>query len=140
MDESPVTAVAVPRKHGRLKWIVATLLLIAVRLVGCRVPDAPVFKREPLVIMYDSAKEAELRSGKPLRFGLDGMVRYVETLAEPVAITEWSADHCKWEVFVATNRGCWSRSTIPRPQTACSTRFTTDATKSRSLATISVCG
>ena len=105
MDESPITAVAVPRKHSRLKWIVAALLLIAVRLVGCRVPDSPVFKREPLVIMYDSAKEAELRSGKPLRFGLDGMDRYVETLAEPVAITEWSGDHCKWEVFVATNRG-----------------------------------
>ena len=84
--------------------IVAALCLLLLPL-ACRVPAPPVLKREPLVIMYDTAKEAELRSGKPLRFGLDGMDRYVETLAEPVAITEWSADHCTWEVFVATNRG-----------------------------------
>ena len=88
---------------GRLR--VAAALCLLLLPFACRTPKSPVFNRDPLVIMYDTAQEAELRSGKPLRFGLDGMDRYVETLDEPVAITEWSADHCKWDVFVATNRG-----------------------------------
>ena len=89
------------------------LLLIILIDVGCRVPDPPVLKRQPLVILYDTAKEEELRSGKPRRFGLDGMDRYVDTLAEPVAITEWQADRCTWEVFVATNRGNLARPDNP---------------------------
>ncbi|MEK6257129.1 MAG: alpha/beta hydrolase [Planctomycetota bacterium] len=93
---------------ARRSWVAAALCLLLLPF-ACRVPAPPVLKREPLVIMYDSAKEAELRSGKPLRFGLDGMDRYVDTLAEPVAVREWSADHCTWEVFVATNRG-WLES------------------------------
>lgn len=100
MDESHRTNIALS-----LAAPTAGCLLVAWIVVGCRVPEPPVLKRESSVILYDTAKEAELRSGKPLRFGLDGMDRYIDTLAEPVAITEWSPNHCKWEVFVATNRG-----------------------------------
>lgn len=88
-----------PRSHVMIP------LLIILAEIGCRVPDPPVLKRQPLVILYDTANEPDLRSGKPRRFGLDGAERYVETLAEPVAITEWRDDRCTWEVFVATNRG-----------------------------------
>ena len=84
---------------------IAMLALVMSWFYGCRRPRLPVFDHEPLVIMYDSADESELRSGQPLRFGLDGVDRYIDTLAEPVAVSEWSADHCKWNIFVATNRG-----------------------------------
>lgn len=80
------------------------VLALPVLLFGCRAPNVPVLNRQPLVIMYDSEKESELRSGKPFRFGLDGMDRYVDTLAEPVAVTSWQHDKSVWDVFVATNR------------------------------------
>ncbi len=82
-------------------------------MCGCRAPSAPVFSRQPLVIMYDSAEEAALRSGKPFRFGLDGMDRYVDTLAEPVAVTAWQHDKCVWDVFVATNRAVFESTDDP---------------------------
>ncbi len=81
-----------------------TCVLVAMAL-GCRPPQMPILGKDVHVIQYDTAYEEQLRSGKPLRFGLDGMERYVDSLAEPVAICEWSADHCKWDFFVATNRG-----------------------------------
>ena len=83
---------------------VALSIMAGGLLIGCRAPNVPVLNRQPLVIMYDSAEESELRSGKPFRFGLDGMDRYVDTLAEPVAVTSWQHDKCVWDVFVATNR------------------------------------
>lgn len=101
MDESLFSLNA-----GKAVRRIAMMTIAISLLYGCRKPRLPVFDREPLVIMYDSADEPELRSGKPLRFGLDGVDRYIDTLAEPVAVSEWSADHCKWNIFVATNRGC----------------------------------
>ncbi|MBC8116673.1 MAG: hypothetical protein H7062_19945, partial [Candidatus Saccharimonas sp.] len=102
--------------RSSFEWSVARRSCVAAALCllllpfACRVPAPPVLKREPLVIMYDSAKDAELRSDRARRFyGRDLLERYVDTLAEPVAITEWSADHCTWEIFVATNRG-WLES------------------------------
>jgi esterase/lipase superfamily enzyme len=83
----------------------ALLCFSAVIVFGCRPPVLPITRDDHSVIQYDSEHEERLRSGKPLRFGLEGMERYVDKLAEPVAITEWSADHCKWNFFVATNRG-----------------------------------
>jgi esterase/lipase superfamily enzyme len=94
--------------------VVAVLLVLFFGLLsGCRAPNVPVLTRQPLVIMYDSAKEAELRSGKPFRFGLDGMDRYVDTLAEPVAVTAWQHDKCVWDVFVATNRAVFESPDDP---------------------------
>ena len=92
---------------------VALSLLLCGLLPGCRAPNVPVLTRQPLVIMYDSAEEAELRSGKPFRFGLDGMDRYVDTLAEPIAVTAWQHDKCVWDVFVATNRAVFESPEDP---------------------------
>lgn len=39
------------------------------------------------------ADEVELRSCKPLRFGRDGVDRYVDTLAEPVAESAGAMHH-----------------------------------------------
>ena len=92
------------------RWLLLSFLLVS----GCRPPQVPILEKDVSVIQYDTALEEQLKSGKPLRFGLDGMERYVDSLAEPVAVTEWSADHCKWDFFVATNRGCFeSTSTDP---------------------------
>lgn len=90
------------------------LLLFSFLLVtGCRPPQLPILERDVSVIQYDTAFEEHLKSGKPLRLGLDGMERYVDSLSEPVAVSEWSADHCKWDFFVATNRGCLESTTDP---------------------------
>lgn len=96
-----------------LRVVAVMLVLFLGLLFGCRAPNVPVLTRQPLVIMYDSAKEAELLSGKPFRFGLDGMDRYVDTLAEPVAVTLWQHDRCVWDVFVATNRAVFERPDDP---------------------------
>jgi esterase/lipase superfamily enzyme len=96
-----------------LRTVAALLVLFFGLLSGCRAPNVPILTRQPLVIMYDSAEEAELRSGKPFRFGLDGMDRYVDTLAEPVAITLWHHDKCVWDVFVATNRAVFESPDDP---------------------------
>ena len=87
------------------------LLLLLLIVSGCRPPQVPILEKVVSVIQYDTAFEEQLKSGQPLRFGLDGMERYVDSLAEPVAVTEWSADHCKWDFFVATNRGCLESTT-----------------------------
>lgn len=93
------------RNRRSLPLLLSALFVIGMIAGGCRAPVLPVFHRERLAIIYDSAHEHELRSGRPLRFGLDGMERYVDTLSEPVAITSWQPDHCDWDIFVATNRG-----------------------------------
>ncbi len=89
------------------------LFLSCLLATGCRPPQLPILGKDVNVIQYDTAYEEQLRSGQPLRFGLDGMERYVDSLAEPVAVSEWSADHCKWDFFVATNRGCLESTTDP---------------------------
>ena len=96
-----------------LRAVAVLLVLFFGLLSGCRTPNMPVLNRQPLVIMYDSAEESELRSGKPFRFGLDGMDRYVDTLAEPVAVTAWQHDKCVWDVFVATNRAVFESPDDP---------------------------
>ena len=105
------------KRNGSRFSIFAILFRMQIGLaflaIGCRPPQMPVLQNDRNVIQYDTAYEEQLRSGKPLRFGLDGMQRYVDTLAEPVAISEWSADHCQWEVFVATNRGCFESTDDP---------------------------
>jgi esterase/lipase superfamily enzyme len=74
-------------------------------VAGCRVPDPPVLQESKIGVHYDTAYESLARSdSKPAL--LDGVWdQYVDTLAEPVAITRWDDGVSTWEVFFATNRG-----------------------------------
>lgn len=55
-------------------------------------------------LVYDTAMEAEIRSGNAPKIVTTAFSKYVDTLAEPVAITGWSEKTCQWQIFVATNR------------------------------------
>jgi len=81
-------------------------LLAAVVLAGCRVPDPPVIPDKSVGIIYDTAMEQEIRDGTMPAIATEAYARYVDTLAEPVAVTRWGETDCDWEIFVATNRGC----------------------------------
>lgn len=74
---------------------------------GCRIPEVPVFHDKSQGILYDTAMEADLRSGKSPALLQSAYAAYVDTLAEPVAVTKWSDEASEWEVFVGTNRGVW---------------------------------
>ena len=80
--------------------IIATLLF----LPACRVPDPPVIKNKSVGLVYDTAMESQIRSGKAPAIVQTAYERYIDTLSEPVAITAWDETTCRWEVFVATNR------------------------------------
>ena len=80
---------------------------LGIILLGCRVPDPPVISQKNRGLIYDTAMEAEIRSGTAPVIVTTAVSRYVDTLAEPVAITEWTDKTCRWEVFVATNRGAF---------------------------------
>ena len=89
--------------------LILLLSILAPLLPACRVPDPPVIKDKRVGIVYDTAMEEEVRSGKSALLQT-AFANYVDTLAEPVAITAWSTDVCRWEVFVATNRGRFAPS------------------------------
>jgi len=65
----------------------------------------PVIDRSAVGIVYDTAHEADLRSGKTPAFAAEAWGKYVDTLAEPAAIVNWRDGVSTWEVFFATNRG-----------------------------------
>ena len=94
------------RSH-RLLLSVRSIAAVLILTSGCRVPEVPVFKDKSQGIIYDTAMEAKLRSGKAPALLEASYAAYVDTLAEPVAITDWSDQSCEWEVFVGTNRGVW---------------------------------
>lgn len=58
-------------------------------------------------IVYDTAMEEELRSGKAHALVTTALASYVDTLAESVAVTEWNDESSSWAIYVATNRGCF---------------------------------
>ncbi len=89
--------------HGWIKAAgacLATLIVIA----GCRGTRLPVLDRTPVGIVYDTAQEAHLRSGKALPLLEQAWAEYVDTLAEPAAIVGWRDGVSTWEIFFATNR------------------------------------
>ncbi|HQZ68847.1 MAG TPA: alpha/beta fold hydrolase [Planctomycetaceae bacterium] len=92
--------------------VVVPSLMVGVWL-GCRVPDPPVISSKSRGIVYDTSFESELKDGTALPL-MQSFAQYVDTLAEPVAITHWGADSCRWEVFVATNRGRFAYSDDPQ--------------------------
>lgn len=50
------------RVFARRSWIVGGLLLLA--LTACRVPKLPVIEDKSIGMIYDTAMEEKLRSGK----------------------------------------------------------------------------
>jgi esterase/lipase superfamily enzyme len=64
----------------------------------------PVLDRTAVGIVYDTAHEADLRSGKTPILVSEAWGQYVDTLAEPAAIVGWREGVSTWEVFFATNR------------------------------------
>ncbi len=87
--------------------VVPIAMILAAASFSCRTPDLPVIKDKSRGIIYDTAMEAELRSGHAPALLQTSYGDYVDTLAEPVAITGWSDKSCDWEIFVGTNRGQW---------------------------------
>lgn len=90
--------------------IVSTALALTLPFVSCRTPDTPIIKDQSRGIIYDTAMEKSLRSGKAPALLQTSYGPYVDTLAEPVAITAWTDQSCVWEIFVGTNRGLWDDS------------------------------
>ena len=80
---------------------------------SCRVPDPPVLKDKSAGVIYDTAMEDEIRSGKAHQLVLDTYGPYVDTLAEPVAVVSWQEKIVAWEVFAATNRGWYENPGDP---------------------------
>lgn len=103
-DSTPGSPRKLPTGHLTVGRIIIVTVLLS---TSCRVPDAPILKDKSRGIIYDTAMEAELRSGKAHTFIQTSYGEYVDTLAEPVAITNWSDKSCDWEIFVGTNRGLW---------------------------------
>ncbi len=83
---------------------VASVFVPLLFLPACRVPDPPILKKRNVGLVYDTAMEPQIRSGKAPALVQTAYERYIDTLAEPVAITAWDETTCRWEVFVATNR------------------------------------
>ncbi len=97
-------------KPSLLPRFLAHTLVMMIMALGCRVPESPILKDKSQGIIYDTAMEAELRSGKAHSLIQTSYGEYVDTLAEPVAITDWSEKTCRWEVFIGTNRGLWDET------------------------------
>ncbi|QDT55605.1 hypothetical protein Pan44_36510 [Caulifigura coniformis] len=74
-------------------------------VAGCRGTRLPVIDRTAVGIIYDTAHEADLRTGKMAGLAAEAFGRYVDTLSEPAAIVDWRDGISTWEVFYATNRG-----------------------------------
>jgi esterase/lipase superfamily enzyme len=83
-------------------------LVASVACPACRVPDPPVLKDKSRGLVYDTAMEQKIRNGDAPKIVTAAFSRYVDTLAEPVAITNWSSSTCQWQIFVATNRDRFS--------------------------------
>jgi esterase/lipase superfamily enzyme len=87
----------------------AAILLVLVAIgLGCRSPKLPILEQKNLGVIYDTAMEEEIRSGKAHQLVLDTYGPYVDTLAEPVAVVSWQEQMVAWEVFAATNRGWYA--------------------------------
>lgn len=97
-------------KPSLLPRFQAHAMVMMIVALGCRVPESPILKDKSQGIIYDTAMEAELRSGKAHALIQTSYSEYVDTLAEPVAITDWSEKSCRWEVFIGTNRGLWDET------------------------------
>ena len=82
----------------------ASCVLTLVVVAGCRGTRLPVLDRTAVGIVYDTAHEADLRSGKVAKVAAEAWAPYVDTLAEPAAIVRWNEGVSTWEVFFATNR------------------------------------
>lgn len=91
-----------------LRILAGTLLAFAVVGVGCRTPKLPIIEQKSIGVIYDTAMEEEIRSGKAHSLILDTYGPYVDTLAEPVAVVSWQEKIAAWEVFAATNRGWYT--------------------------------
>ncbi len=91
----------------RLRWLWIGSTIAVLFPSGCRVPEPPILKDKSQGIIYDTAMEADLRSGNSPALIQSSYGEYVDTLAEPVAVTRWEETSCDWEVFVGTNRGVW---------------------------------
>ena len=91
---------------GATIFSISTKVLLAslIFLSACRVPDPPILKKQNTGLVYDTAMESQIGSGKAPAIVQTAYERYVDTLSEPVAITGWDETTCRWEVFVATNR------------------------------------
>ncbi len=102
----------IARRHHKTSvssaCLLALLLVVSVACPACRVPDPPVLKDKSRGLVYDTAMEQKIRSGDAPKIVTAAFSRYVDTLAEPVAITNWSSSTCQWQVFVATNRDRFS--------------------------------
>lgn len=85
-----------------LGWRCALVVMLA---IGCRGTSPPVIDRRATGIVYDTAHEAELKSGKLMPLVAQAWGPYVDTLAEPAAIVGWRDGVSTWEIFFATNRG-----------------------------------
>lgn len=96
-----------------LKMIVGLMVGILVFSLGCRSPKAPILERQNLGVVYDTAMEDEIRSGKAPQLVLDAYAPYVDTLAEPVAVVSWQEKNVTWEVLAATNRGWYEAARNP---------------------------
>jgi esterase/lipase superfamily enzyme len=98
----------IARRRYKMSASPACLLVLALVAIvvcpACRVPDPPVLKDKSRGLVYDTAMEQKIRSGDAPKIVTAAFSRYVDTLAEPVAITNWSSSSCQWQIFVATNR------------------------------------
>ena len=104
-DPIPARISFLPRRWTALFCaLVGTLIMWS-----CRVPDPPVLKNKSMGVVYDTAMEDEIRSGKAHALVMTSLASYVDTLAESVAVTDWSDDSSSWNIYVATNRG-WFES------------------------------
>src|SRR5690349_13450292 len=89
--------------HGWIRLGGSCAAVLAV-VAGCRGTRLPVLDRTAVGIVYDTAHEADLRSGKTPILVSEAWGQYVDTLAEPAAIVGWREGVSTWEVFFATNR------------------------------------
>jgi esterase/lipase superfamily enzyme len=90
--------------QGRVSpgWKCALVLAV---VLGCRGTRPPVIDHRAVGIIYDTANEEKLKSGKAPVLIQQTWGEYVDTLAEPAAIVGWRDGVSTWEIFFATNRG-----------------------------------
>ncbi|MCA9064823.1 MAG: alpha/beta hydrolase, partial [Planctomycetaceae bacterium] len=92
--------------------MVATLagaLLTALCVCGCRGSAPPVLKKPTIAVHYDTEYEHTIVNNEHKPAMLEGIWdQYVETLDEPVSVTEWNETASQWRVLFATNRGAVS--------------------------------
>jgi esterase/lipase superfamily enzyme len=94
-----------PRPSIPRREFCAALCALAAASAGCRGARPPVTGQAVVGAVYDTALEQELRSGKAIPLVQEAWGRYVDTLSEPVAITNWRDGVSTWDVYFATNRG-----------------------------------